>query len=286
MKKKVFITGGKGMFASAVEEFYVKEGSHVVAPTHKELDILKTHNLEKALIDFSPDIVFHTAAFHVEDCEINPDLAFKINSEATNNLAKICQKIKAVLVYISSCGYFGDEVKYYSENDPVVLKTVYARSKYEGERLALKECQKTFAIRPGWLFGGSTKHKKNFFYQRYLEAQKSKTIKSANDKFGCPTLVDDLIVKINEVLNTTKPGVYHLTNDGGCSRADYVRKIIESCGLNTEVIPVDSSNFPRKANVPNCELLENSNIKKLGLGLLPSWEDAIGRYANIVMNIL
>ena len=286
MRKKIFISGGKGMLASAVEQFYVELGNDVVAPAHGELDILKTHDLEKALINSSPDIVFHTAALHVEDCENNPELAFKINSKATNNIARICQKINAVLVYISSCGYFGDEIKYYSENDPVVLKTIYARSKYEGEMGALKECQKTFAIRPGWLFGGSIKHKKNFFYQRYLEALKSKVIKSADDKFGCPTLVDDLIIKIYEMVNTSKPGVYHVTNDGGCSRADYVKKIVESCGLETKVIAVDSSNFIRKANVPNCELLENINIKKADLGPLPSWEDALEKYAKKIKNIL
>jgi dTDP-4-dehydrorhamnose reductase len=167
-----------------------------------------------------------------------------------------------------------------------VLKTVYARSKYEGEVLALRECQKTFTIRPGWLFGGNIKHKKNFFYQRYLEAKKSKFIKSANDKFGCPTLVGDLIIKIDEIVNAANPGIYHVTNVGGCSRVDYVRKIIKTCGLDTEVMAVDSSNFPRKADVPDCELLENSNVKKAGLGLLPSWEDAIERYANIIKNIL
>ncbi|MDD5617767.1 MAG: sugar nucleotide-binding protein, partial [Candidatus Omnitrophica bacterium] len=143
---------------------------------------------------------------------------------------------------------------------------------------SLRECKKTLAIRPGWLFGGSIKHKKNFVYQRYLEAIKSTAIKAANDKYGCPTLVDDLVIKINEIIETEAFGLYHVTNTGGCNRFEYVKKIIESCNLKTEVMPVDSSSFPRKANVPSSELLYNWNMKYLGLAAMPCWEDAIDRY--------
>lgn len=278
MKQKVFITGGGGMLASVIEKFYSEKNAKIIAPSHEELDVLDCVRLNQAISNFKPDLVFHTAALHVNDCEENPELAFKLNAWATMNLARICQKFKTRFVYISSCGYFGDEIKYYSEYDPVILMTIYARSKYQGEVLAIKECENTFAIRPGWLFGGSINHNKNFVYQRYKEAKKSPTLKSANDKYGCPTFVEDLVIKIDEILNTQIPGIYHVTNSGGCTRFEYIKKIIESCGLKTEVIAVDSSNFTRKANVPNCELLYNWNLKYLGLSPMPSWEDAIERY--------
>ena len=270
------------MLASEIENFYNQLGYKVLAPTHAELDILNSQLLKDTIISYKPVFVFHTAALHVNDCEDNPELAFKLNSWATQNLARICSNRKTTLVYISSCGYFGDEIKYYSEYDPVVLRTVYARSKHQGEVLALNECKDTYAIRPGWLFGGSINYKKNFVYQRYLEAKKSTTLKSANDKYGCPTYVADLVIKIDEILQTKNPGLYHVTNNGGCTRFEYVKKIVESCGLKTNVKPVDSSHFLRKANVPNCELLNNLNIKFLGLSPMPAWEEAVERYIKIM----
>lgn len=283
MKKKIFITGGGGMLACQIERFYRDKDCDILAPAHAELDILNVKALKDAIVSFKPDFVFHTAALHVDASEENPELAFKVNSCASVNLARVCAEFNAELIYISSCGYFGDELKYYSEYDPVVLKTVYARSKYEGEALSLKEWNKTYAIRPGWLFGGSINHKKNFVYQRYLEALKSAVIKSAGDKYGCPTFVGDLVIKIDEILTARHPGVYHVTNSGGCSRFEYVKKIIEYSGLKTEVIPVDSKNFQRKANVPDCELLLNSNIKSLGINELSAWENAIERYVKSVI---
>ena len=276
--RKIFITGGGGMLASAIEAFYSKKGEKIFAPTHTELDILDSKSLEDAIVSFKPEYVYHTAALHVNDCEENPELAFRLNAKSSENLAQLCVKYNSTLIYISSCGYFGDEVRYYLENDPVVLKTAYARSKYEGEVLALKACKRTFAIRPGWLFGGRKEHKKNFVYQRYLEALKLPVIKSASDKHGCPTLVSDLVGKIEEIIISGKPGLYHVTNGGGATRAEYVKKIIENFGLKSEVLPVSSANFPRKANVPNCELLDNYNLKSLGLKPLPDWEEAIERY--------
>jgi len=278
MKKKIFITGGGGMLASEIEKYYLNNNSEVLAPTHQELDVLDIDKLSQEVFSYKPYYVFHTATLHVNDCEKNPELAFKVNSWASENLARICSKINAVLIYIGSCGYFGDGIKYYSENDPVVLKTIYAKSKFQGEATSLKECKKTFAIRPGWLFGGSIKHKKNFVFQRYQEAKNYSVLKSTNDKYGSPTYAGDLVKKIDEILTNGNPGVYHVSNNGGCSRYEYVKKIVESCNLKTNIIPVDSSNFPRKANVPACELLDNHNLRQLGLHTLPPWEDAIERY--------
>ncbi|MBU0629572.1 MAG: NAD(P)-dependent oxidoreductase [Candidatus Margulisbacteria bacterium] len=286
MKKKVLITGGKGMLATALEAYYLAAGADVKAPTHAELDVLDRTAVAEAVAAFKPAYVFYTACLHVDASENDPESAYKLNSWASAQMAMACAKQKSELVYISSCGYFGDEVKPYSEYDPVVLKTVYARSKYEGEVLAMRENPKTYAIRPGWLFGGSVKHKKNFVYQRYLEAQKTPVLKSAGDKFGTPTLVDDLVAKIDEIIKTEVVGLYHVTNSGGGSRADYVKKIVESCGLKTAVEAVDSSAFPRKANVPNCEILHNWNLKYLGLKSLPSWEEAIDRYVGAMFKEL
>ena len=275
------------MLASAIEKFYLCKGADVLAPAHKLLDITNHRALTNAISNFKPDYVFHTAALHVNDCEEDPELAFKTNTWASRNLARICQQNNATIIYIGSSGYFGDEIKYYSEYDPVVLKTVYARSKYQGEVAAIDQCENTFVIRAGWLFGGSIQHKKNFVYQRYLEADKSAIVKSANDKYGCPTFTSDLVLKMDEILKDGVPGTYHLTNSGGCSRFEYVKKIIETCALKTEVVSVDSSVFPkRKANVSSCEMLCNLNLKFLGIPQMPPWEEAIERYVKVMFKEL
>lgn len=271
------------MLASEIEYFYLKKGYKVFAPDRQELDVTDLLSLKKSVLNYNPRYIFHTAAVFPDFCEDNPELAFKVNSWATKNLARISQKINSTFIYISTCGLFGDEIKYYSEYEKVKLKTVYARSKYLGEIQAAMECSNAYVIRPGWLFGGNKYHKKNFVYQRYLEAKRSKIIKTAGDKYGSPTYTVDLVKKINEVLESNLPGTYHITNKGSGTRADYVKKIIESAKLKTKIQIVDSSYFPRRADVPDCEMLNNLNIKFIGLNSLPPWQEAVERFVRIML---
>ena len=277
--RKILITGGKGMLATDLVEYFSKDTSNmIVAPSHEDLDVLDREKIRNTLIKLQPDIVIHTAAYHVNDCEDNPEMAYRLNGWATGQLAAMTRDIDAIFVYISTCGFFGDEIRPYSEYDKVVLKTEYAKSKYAGEVLTQREGGKFFIVRPGWLFGGQPGHKKNFVYQRYLEALKTNVMQSAGDKYGSPTYTVDLALKLDELLKTDAYGVYHMANDGGTTRAGYIEKITKTFGLDIKVESVDSGHFPRKANVPDCEVLNNWNLKYLGLSPMPSWGDAIERF--------
>ena len=89
----------------------------------------------------------------------------------------------------------------------------------------------------------------------------------------------DRTSKMLELIETEQYGLYHITNTGKASRYEYVKFIVETFGLSTEVEPVDSSVYPRSAPVPDCEMLENLNLKFLGLDPMTSWQESIQRYA-------
>lgn len=275
--KHVLITGGQGMLATDLDT-RLSQQFQVCSLSHADLEVRDAGRVAEVMQEVKPEVVIHTAALHVDWCEEHSADAFQVNAWATRSLAMACQRSKATLVYISTCGLFGDEMKAYTEYDPVVLKTVYARSKYQGELFVQQFCQRHFIVRPGWLFGGGIHHAKNFVIRRYEEAQKLKVMHSAFDKYGSPTYTGDLARGISELLKTEEYGTYHLANQGGCSRATYVRRIIEGFGCSTRVEEVDSSHYPRKADVPGCEILDGLNIRFLGLEPQPPWDEALQRY--------
>ena len=253
-------------------------GYEVVGLSHADLDVTDAAGVQQALNQVRPDVVVNTPGIAVDTCEEHPEEGYRVHAWAAGRLARECQRMGADFVYLSTCGLFGDDVKFYSEYDPVQLKTKYARSKYLGEQVALQACQRTFVVRPGWLFGGTPAHPRNFVYQRFLEAQRSKVLRSVGDKFGSPTYTGDLAAKILELVETEQHGLYHVTSEGGASRYEYVKCIVEAFGLDTPVESVDSSAFPRSAPVPDCEMLENLNLRFLGLEALGPWQEAIQRY--------
>lgn len=277
---KILFTGAGGMlacdFIAYLEEI---EGHEVIAMDRSAMDITDRESVKATMEEHRPDVVIHTAAqTNVDLCEEDPEMAYRINAEGTANVAEFCGKRGAKMVYISSCGFFGDEVRPYSEEDPVVLKHVYAKSKYQGEEKVKEFCPEYFIVRPGWLFGGSIEHRKNFVYARYKEALSKDQMESAEDKYGSPTYTLHLAKKIMDLLDTDHYDIYHITNQGQASRYDYVKEIIDAFGLDTEVVPVDSGKFQRSAPVPDCEVLDNMNLRKYAFELLPAWQDAIREY--------
>lgn len=278
MDKSVLITGSRGMLASDISKVWTEAGYTVTELPHESLDITRPDQVSLAMDGIKPNIVINTPGISVDVCETDPRAGYRIHTWAAQNIATNCRRIGAVCVYISTCGLFGDDIKFYSEYDPVEIKTKYARSKYLGEKVSSIQCEELFVIRPGWLFGGQISHSRNFVYQRYLEAVDKHTLISAADKYGSPTYTMDLSKKLLEVVESEQYGLYHITNTGQASRYEYVQFIIDCLGIDATVDPVDSSFFQRSAPVPDCEMLENLNIQFLGIDLMSDWQDAIDRY--------
>ncbi len=278
MSKKVLLTGSEGMLAYDLSNVWSEMGYQIVGFSHAELDVTRISQVQSVLEREQPDIVIYTPGIGVDTCEEEPDKGYRVHSWAPEMAARQCQRIGATFIYTSSCGLFCDETKFYSEYDPVELKTKYARSKYLGEQGAFRACHRTFVIRPGWLFGGTQAHQRNYVWQRYLEVQRSNIVRSASDKFGSPTYTADLAAKILEIVETDQYGLYHVTNSGSASRFDYLKCIVEAFEMSTPIEPVDSSSFPRSAPNPNCETLANLNIEFLNLEPMRPWQDAIRAY--------
>ncbi|MDN4593222.1 SDR family oxidoreductase [Polycladomyces subterraneus] len=280
MEKKVLITGADGMLAMDFADVLSEKSGYVIVKMNRQkLDITDRNAVCSAMTQVKPDYVIHTAALSdVDYCEENRAHAFQVNGYGTENIAYYAQKVKAKFVYISTCALFGDEIRKYTESDPVVLKTVYAKAKYFGEEKTKEWCDRYFIVRPGWLFGGNINHKRNFVYQRYREALNFPEIYSAADQYGCPTYTRHLSYRIIELMETDSYGVYHISNSGSATRYEYVKKIVRTFGLNNKIHPVDSDFFKRKAPAPLCVMIKNANLSIKGFGLLSDWNTAVEEY--------
>lgn len=277
---RLLVTGGGGMLATDLARLAEARGHHVSALAHADLDVTSPADVRAAVEGLRPHAVVQAVGLAVDVCEERREEAMRVHAWGTACVARECERAGATFVCVSSCGLFGDDVRFYDEYDTPALKTEYARSKHAGERLARDLCRRAFVVRPGWLFGGTPGHARNFVARRWDEARRVPVVKSAGDKFGSPTFTEDLAARILDLLDTEAYGLYHVTNGGGGSRYDYVRHIIETFGLPTPVEKVDSSRYPRAAPVPACEMLENLNTRFLGLPALPPWQEAVERYVN------
>src|SRR5262249_52338866 len=109
-----------------------------------------------------PTIAVHLAAeTDVDRCERENDHAFRSNALGTLNVALACQRFDCDMVYISTAGVFdGTKPDPYTEFDTPAPVNVYARAKYEGEKIVQTLVPRHYVVRAGWMFGGKGKDKK------------------------------------------------------------------------------------------------------------------------------
>jgi dTDP-4-dehydrorhamnose reductase len=226
-----------------------------------------------AIADFAPHIVIHAAAMtDVDGCELDSDAAFRVNALGTQNVALACQRCGAAIIYISTDYVFdgakGEPYWEFDEPNPI---SVYGQSKLAGERTVQALLNRFYIVRTAWLYapGGN-----NFVTKILQLAQERDELAVVTAEVGSPTYAPDLAVAIVQLIEHPLYGIYHLANEGSCSRYEFARKALDYAGLEGYPLhPIES--YPRPAQPPTYAPLRNFvAATQLGIILRP-WEEAL-----------
>ena len=276
---KILITGANGLLGH--ELISVLKNDHtLILLSHSQLDISDLESVNKHIDSSLPDIIINSAAYtQVDLCESNYDLAFKSNALGPKNLAIKCNQLGIPLIHISTDYVFeGNEKnkKPLEENDKLGPKTVYGKTKLEGENFVKENCDKYFILRTAWLYGEG----KNFVKTMINLSKKNKELKVVNDQIGSPTYAKDLAKAIKEIIDkkSDKYGIYHVTNKGEVSWYEFAKKIFEIKKIEIKVNPVTSEEFPRPAPRPHYSVLSNQKWIDAGFNPLRNYEEALKDY--------
>jgi dTDP-4-dehydrorhamnose reductase len=274
---RILITGNNGMLGRDLSA-HLQARHEVFGADLPEVDITDLGLVERVFKTAKPDAVIHTAAFTaVDDCEHRPGLAFQVNAEGTRNVAFACRDARIPMLHLSTDYVFdGRKPTPYTEDDLPNPLNVYGRSKLEGEKHVVEILKAAWIVRTSWLFGPLGK---NFVRTILQRARGGNSLSVVDDQFGAPTYTVDLAGKLEEIVMKGKPGVYHVTNRGYCSWFEFAREILRQAGLShvpLSAIPTSASDRP--ALRPRNSRLAHTRLESEGLGLLPTWQDALARY--------
>ncbi len=142
--KNILIFGSTGMLGVELCLEAKSRGLHVIGASKNssdfKVDLAKENEITESILELKPQIIINSAAIvSYSQCENNYKLANLINSLAVGVMATAANKINANLVQISTDSYYsGDGAKAHTEIDPVTPTSQYAKTKYAGERHALK----------------------------------------------------------------------------------------------------------------------------------------------------
>ena len=274
---KVLVTGASGQLGFDCVKELERRHIAVRGVNSKDFPLTDFAVMQQYLLDYKPDAVIHCAAYTaVDKAEEEVAACEAVNVIGTRNLAKLCHEIDAKLLYISTDYVFaGDGDKFYEPQDEKKPQNVYGLSKLKGEQAVAAELEKYFIVRISWVFGINGKN----FIRTMLNLSKTHTeLNVVNDQIGSPTYTSDLAVLLADIIQSDKYGIYHATNEGTCSWADFAREIFKQARKAVKVNDVPATAYPTKAKRPYNSRLSKACLDKAGFKRLPAWQDAVKRY--------
>jgi dTDP-4-dehydrorhamnose reductase len=237
--KKIFITGGGGFFASRFSAFYRKQ-YEILAPAHRELDITDESAVRREVESFRPDLVLHAAAVtSTKYCEEHPDIAQRVNADASVNLGKAAQDVGAKMIFISTEQVFNgnEEAGPYNEECNPVPDTVYGKTKLEAEQRLSEIVGQLWIPRFTWLFGLPQREcsaPSDILWGTVQSILRGESVTASKHEFRGMTDVQEMVVNLPKLLQQPC-GIYHMGATNEESRYAVVRTVIEALGLGSRL---------------------------------------------------
>lgn len=190
--KKIIVTGCNGQLGRAVNQQYAGSTEYELVNTDvAELDITRVDKVLELAREVKPYAIINCAAYtNVDKCEVEQDLAYKINAIGARNLAIAAADTGAKLMHISTDYVFPGNVSDHplTEFDPVSPRSMYGATKLAGENFVRDFANQYFIIRTAWLYGDGH----NFAKTMLKLAENNDKIGVVMDQVGTPTSAVEL----------------------------------------------------------------------------------------------
>ena len=279
---KFLITGYNGQLGYDIVRELVSRGyKDYLAVDRSEMDITNKEEVDRVILEYRPDVIFHCAAWTaVDKAEDMEEACYNVNVVGTKNIVDASIEVGAKILYMSTDYVFdGKKEGLYVEDDKVNPISVYGKTKYLGEE-EVRRNPKHYITRISWVFGINGN---NFIKTMIKLSSTHDELTVVDDQVGTPTYTVDLSKLLVDMALTDKYGTYHSTNEEYCSWAEFASYIFDSNGIGTKVIPVSTEEYlkitgTKQAYRPRNSKLSKDKLKNSGFELLPSWKDATDRY--------
>ena len=278
---KIIITGAGGLVGGSLSRRLARGGGEVLALRRADLDVTDARAVGSLIRAERPSLVVNCTALGVDECERDPEAARAVNVEAPRALAAAADEVGAEFLHFSTNYVFdGEGEKFYAETDEPRPSSVYGRTKAEGERAALESNPRCAVVRTSWVFGAG---KSSFLSTAHRELLAGRSVRAIVDTWASVTYVEDLALRVEELLALRVRGLFHVVNEGVCTYEEFAREAARLAGLGDEeaaplIETVTESEMRRPAPRPRHTPLRCLAARNSGLAPLRHWRDALAEY--------
>ena len=274
---RVLILGAAGQLGQAMVAHVARE-HEVTGWTRGHIDLTRHKDVREAIVELAPHAIVNCASFNQVDLAEDEQLtALDVNAMVVGTLARAAAELDAMLVHYSTDFVFAGTARVpYTESDQPEPRSVYAQSKLIGEWLAA-DAPRHYVLRVESLFGGP--HRRSSV-DRIAEAIRAgQPAPVFIDRVVSPSFVAD-VTDASAFILRTRPaaGLYHCVNSGHATWLEVGREIVKRLGASEASLkPISVADTRLRASRPQFAALNNDKLANAGY-LMPTWQDAIGRY--------
>ncbi len=241
-----------------------------------ELDITSSDAVQSYFEQHSFDYLINCAAYTaVDKAESEKELAFKINAEAPSLLADMAAKHGCRYIHISTDFVFdGTASQPITEDAATNPLSIYGASKLQGDVVVQAKNKEALIVRTSWVYSSFG----NNFVKTILRLCKEReTLNVIYDQVGTPTYARDLAACILQIITSGKwtPGIYNYSNEGVASWYDFAVAIKNIAGLQTQIVPIETKDYPTPATRPKYSVLNKKKIKQTFAVQIPYWRESL-----------
>jgi len=278
--KPLIIIKGIETFAQSYEEHCIKRGIPFITLDKRAINVYDVSQIEAVLVKNDPWAVINIEDFNdIDKAEIQPDQCKMDNVVAAVNIGTICAKMGIrYLSFSTDLVFNGNRKEPYIESCEVAPLNVYGVSKAAAEQKILRNNPSALVIRTGACF--SSKDHNGYINSILKKVENGRKVTVPKDIIISPTYTPDLINTSLDILIDGEKGIWHLTNRGSESWADFIMKLVETSGYDCKYIdPRSSMDIKFIARRPNYSVLTSEHAT-----LMPTFEQALSEY-KILLNL-
>jgi dTDP-4-dehydrorhamnose reductase len=281
---RILVTGREGQVTRALQALgRDRPEVTVIACGRPEFDLLDERRITGTIEAARPDVIVNAAAYTaVDKAEADERTATLVNGVGAGSVARAAHARGVPIIHISTDYVFdGTKPEPYLEHDAVGPVSAYGRTKLTGELLVAAANPKHIILRTSWVYAETGA---NFAKTMLRLAKERGSVRVVADQFGTPTYAGDIARAIVQIANGIVQadgsvfGIYHLTNDGHTTWADFAEEIFAASvahgGPPCSVTRITTAEYPTPARRPANSRLNTDKVRTVLGVTMPHWRDA------------
>lgn len=282
---RILVTGANGFLGQHLVELLHAKGFDILATgrgssrlafpgadavAYQPLDFTDSSSTLDNVKAFHPDTIIHTAAMSKpDDCALQPELAYEVNTKGTVHLLDAAAACKSQFVFLSTDFVFDGQTGMYRESDIPAPVNFYGTTKWEAEKKVQAYPHNWSIVRTVLVYGPNYAGKKNIIDVVKEKLQKGEPYSVVNDQLRTPTFVKDLALGISLLLEKNASGIFHLAGQDRMTPYEMACKVAARLQLDAGLLqPVHAGIFREPAQRPLKTGLDITKAKDL-LGYQP-----------------